>query len=84
MAYVPPMFGGFYDKNGWGGTLPSRRACRRILLNTCAARKEFLDKRMMMIPPTDVLKGDASKKAVRRIRAEGSKIFESLHTFCNR
>lgn len=79
---VPPPFGEFYG--AYGGILPSHKALRRLYTSCAERRREYLDKRMCMLDPTDIMKGDASRKIVRGIRIEGSQVFQGCFTVMNK
>lgn len=80
---IPPPFGGFFDRHGWGGYLPSLKALRLLIRADAAARRPLLDKRMMMVDITTILKGDGSFKLAKRIIVDGTRVLKQLYTVMN-
>jgi hypothetical protein len=78
-----PRFSNFEDPEGWGGSVPSSSLWRNVWLDDHKTRSEWLDRRMMLVPPGPILKGDASFKASKLIYTEGRSACGSVFTLMN-
>ena len=79
-----PAYGTYDDINGYDGDcVPSSQTFQKVWLDDHSMRAEWLDRRMMMVEPGQVMKGDASFKASKLIRTGGVKACESIFTLMN-
>lgn len=78
-----PPFSSFDDPLRWGGCTPSVDVLRKIFLDDHKGRRAWLDKRVMLIDPGPILKGDASHKASKLIFSEGRNVAGSTYTLMN-
>lgn len=82
---VAPVFGTYGDKTGYDGdSVPSLATLLKIWHDDHDSRKEWLDRRMMMIEPGKIMKGDASFKAAAILHVNGGvKACASIFTLMN-
>jgi hypothetical protein len=80
-----PQFSSFGDPMGWAGSTPSAQVFRKIFLDDHGpqGRGKWLDKRLQLIDPGPILKGDASYKAAKLIYSEGRNVCGSIYTLMN-